>query len=109
MTLNELQKEIDDWAQQFTTPYWKPHEIIARLAEETGELAREVNHIYGPKKKKSEEETKEIGAEICDIFMTLICLANSQKIKLDDNWQSLLDKLYKRDNLRFEKKEGGVE
>ena len=104
MSFEQLQKEIDLWAQQFATPYWKPHEIIARLLEEGGELAREVNHIYGPKKKKSTEENKEMGAEICDIFMTLICLANSQGIKLDDHWKDLIDKLNKRDSLRFEKK-----
>ena len=103
MTLYELQKEINKWAKQFTVPYWKPHEIIARLAEETGELAREINHIYGPKKKKPAEETKEIGDEICDIFMSLMCLANSQGINLDQHWNELINKLYNRDNNRFEK------
>ena len=104
MSFEQLQKEIDLWAQQFTVPYWKPHEIIVRLLEESGELAREVNHIYGPKKKKSTEENKEMGAEICDIFMNLICLANSQEIKLDDHWKDLINKLNNRDSLRFEKK-----
>ncbi|MBI2148481.1 nucleotide pyrophosphohydrolase [Candidatus Woesearchaeota archaeon] len=109
MTFSELQKEIDEWAQQFITPYWKPHEMIARLAEETGELAREINHRYGPKKKKPSEETKEIGEEICDIFMNLICLANSQSINLDQHWKNLMDKLYKRDSKRFERKDGGMQ
>src|SRR3989338_5182205 len=104
MTLNELQKEIDDWAQQFKTPYWKPHEIIARLAEETGELAREVNHIYGPKKKKSEEETKELGDEMADMIITLMCLAKSHNIDLDDSMEKAFDKINSRDTVRFEKK-----
>lgn len=49
------------------------------ICEKVGELAREINHIYGPKKKKSTEETKEMADEIADIIFTLSCLANSQK------------------------------
>ncbi len=52
MTLKEKQKKVDDWMSQFTEGYWSPHEIICRLSEETGELAREINHRFGPKKKK---------------------------------------------------------
>ena len=61
MPLKDIQKQVDEWAKQFKFPYWKPHEILARLTEETGELAREINHIYGPKKKKSTEELNEMG------------------------------------------------
>ncbi len=104
MSLKDYQKRVDEWAQQFETPYWKPHEIIARLAEETGELAREVNHIYGPKKKKSDEDLVDMGDEIADIYMTLICLANSHNIDLDEAMERLLVKLNIRDSSRFEKK-----
>ena len=52
MSLKKIQKEVDTWASQYKTGYWKPHEILARLTEEVGELAREINHVYGPKKKK---------------------------------------------------------
>ena len=68
MTLKDIQKEVDDWINQFKIGYWKPHEVLARLTEETGELAREINHIYGPKKKKSTEETKELSNEMADII-----------------------------------------
>ena len=104
MTLKEIQKEIDDWVQQYKISYWKPHEIITRLAEEVGELAREVNHIIGPKEKKSEEETKEMGDEIADIIFTLGCLANSQGINLDESFKRVMDKCYGRDKDRWEKK-----
>ena len=56
MTLKEVQKEIDVWMNQFKVPYWKPHEILARLTEEVGEVAREVNCANGPKKKKADEK-----------------------------------------------------
>jgi len=104
MALKEIQKRIDDWAKKCDPPYWKPLEIMTRLTEEVGELARELNHIYGPKKKKPEEETKEIADEIGDIIMTLICLANSHNIVLDETMENILEKLENRDTARFGKK-----
>lgn len=53
MPLKNYQKQVDQWTSQFKVPYWKPHEITVRLMEEVGELAREVNHRFGPKTKKS--------------------------------------------------------
>ncbi|HIH21098.1 MAG: nucleotide pyrophosphohydrolase [Candidatus Diapherotrites archaeon] len=104
MALKEVQKKVDDWAKQFNPPYWQPLEIMARLTEEVGELARELNHIYGPKKKKSNEEIKELEDEICDIIMTLCCLANSHGIDLDEAFERTVKKLYERDSKRFGKK-----
>lgn len=104
MTLKNMQKEVDDWIQLHKIGYWKPHEIMVRLMEETGELAREVNHIYGPKQKKSTEETQELGLEIGDILFTLSCLANSLEIDLETAFSKVIDKCYGRDKDRFEKK-----
>lgn len=99
-----MQKEVDDWIQLHKIGQWKPHEIMVRLMEETGELAREVNHIYGPKKKKSTEENQEMGLEIGDILFTLSCLANSLGIDLEKAFSKVMDKCYGRDKNRFEKK-----
>lgn len=104
MSLKNVQKEVDTWAQQYKIPYWKPLEIMARLTEETGELAREVNHLYGAKSKKPDEGTRSMGGEIADIIFTLCCLANSQNIDLDEAFKSVMDKCYGRDQYRFEKK-----
>lgn len=104
MSLKIIQKQVDDWTNQYKIPYWQPHEILARLTEETGELAREVNHLYGPKKKKSEEETKELGVEMADIIFTLCCLANSKGIDLDNSFEKVMNKCYNRDNNRYKKK-----
>lgn len=95
--LTPLQKEVDDWAGQYDPKYWQPLEILARLTEETGELARELNHRFGAKRKKSTEATAEIGDEIADIFFTLICLANSQNLNLDESWNQMMTKLTTRD------------
>jgi NTP pyrophosphatase (non-canonical NTP hydrolase) len=104
MSLMKNQKDVDDWVQQYKIPYWKPHEIMARLMEEVGELAREINFVYGPKKKKSNEEKRDIADEMGDIIFTVCCLANSQKINLDSSWKRIMDKCYKRDKNRFTKK-----
>ena len=104
MALQDLQKEVDQWVSEFTPSYWKPHEIMVRLMEETGELSREINHRFGPKPKKASEDPMELGDEIADIMFTLVCLANSQRIDLDDAWQKMMDKVTKRDAERFQKK-----
>lgn len=102
--MKKEQQAVEDWVQQHKIGYFKPLEIIARLAEETGELAREINHRFGPKKKKPTEETKEIGDEIVDNIFTLICLANSLNIDLDESFARMMDKINTRDKDRYEKK-----
>jgi len=104
MALKDAQRQVDEWVGQYKSGYWQPHEILARLVEEVGELAREINNLYGPKKKKSTEDVREMEDEIADIIFTLICLANSQNIDLDEAFKKVMDKYYKRDNNRFEKK-----
>ena len=104
MSLRKIQDDVDKWVSQYKIGYFEPHQVLARLMEETGELAREINNLYGPKKKKSSEETKELADEIADIFFTLCCLANSKKIDLEDAWQKMMDKINKRDDDRFDKK-----
>ena len=105
MGLKDIQKDVDDWTSQWVPQYWMPHEIMARLMEEVGELAREVNHLYGPKKKKSTEDIKELGDEIGDILFTLCCLANSKGVDLEESWKNIMNKYSTRDVDRFEKKE----
>lgn len=104
MSFKPAQQEVDAWVQQYTVPYWQPHEILARVTEEVGELARKVNHLYGPKKKKSTEDISDLALELGDIMFSVICFANSQKIDLDVAFKQVMDKCYSRDKDRFEKK-----
>lgn len=102
--MKDYQKQVDEWIQQYKIGYWKPLEIMARLTEETGELAREINHRFGPKKKKDEEEKKELEDEVADIVFTLACLANSLDLDVDAGFKRAMDKCYSRDKDRWEKK-----
>ena len=104
MALKEIQNEVDSWIKQYKIGYFKPMEIITCLTEELGELAKEINHEFGPKKKKHVKEGSEIGAEIADIIMALCCLANSLDIDLDEEFKKSMKKVYTRDNDRWEKK-----
>lgn len=102
--MKDVQRQVDEWAQQFKIPYWQPLEIMVRLTEETSELAREINHRFGPKKKKLDEAMGDAGEEIGDIIFTLTCLANSLKIDLDAAFARVMDKCYGRDNKRYERR-----
>ncbi|HUV42921.1 MAG TPA: nucleotide pyrophosphohydrolase [Patescibacteria group bacterium] len=104
MSLATYQKEVNDWVNQFRIKYFQPLEILTRLVEEVGELARELNHRFGSKKKKVNEKNKEIGDEIADIIFTLICLANSLDIDLDKSFNKMMEKLNRRDRQRYERK-----
>jgi NTP pyrophosphatase (non-canonical NTP hydrolase) len=103
--MKNVQEEVEQWVQQYKIGYFKPLEILARLTEETGELARELNHRFGPKKKKDTEDTKDIEDEVGDIIFTLACLANSLGLDLDRGFAKVMDKLNGRDKDRWEKKE----
>ena len=102
--MKDIQKQVDDWVAQYKIGYFKPLEILARLTEEVGELAREINHRFGTKKRKPTEKSPELGDEIADIIFTLACLANSLNIDLDQHFKRVMDKYYGRDKDRWEKK-----
>ncbi len=104
MPLQEIQKQVDDWVQQYKRPYWPVFEQLARLTEEVGELARELNHRFGSKPKKSNEELKELQDELGDVLFTVVCLANQLGVDLDESFKRVMDKCYGRDKDRFEKK-----
>lgn len=105
MSLKDIQRQVHNWVQGFKVEYFKPLEIFAAIGEEFGELGRELNNRYGPRTKKSPEDTADIGGEITDIIFNLICLANSHKIDLDEFWEKKMDKCWGRDKNRFERKE----
>lgn len=103
--MKSIQKRVDKWISQYKLGYFKPLEILARLMEEVGELAREINHRFGPKKKKPEENSQELGDEIADVIFTLTCLANSLHIDMDKHFKRIMKKYSIRDKKRWEKKD----
>ena len=100
-TLSGFQAQVDDWIRSAGGGYWSPHVNVARLAEEVGELARLVNHLFGPKPKKATEEPQELAEELADILFVLICIANSQGVSLDSALDTVITKVRSRDSQRF--------
>ncbi len=104
LAMKDLQQQVDAWVSQYKIGYWQPFEILARLIEEVGEVGRELNHRFGPKKKKGTEDKAELGDELADVIFTIICLANSQEIDLETAFKRVMAKAYGRDDGRWEKK-----
>lgn len=100
-TMEALQKEVDDYISQFKEGYFSPLAMMARLTEELGELAREINHHYGEKQKKETEASKPIEEELGDLFFVLITLANSLNIDMDTALKGVLNKFNTRDKDRW--------
>jgi NTP pyrophosphatase (non-canonical NTP hydrolase) len=101
MTITQAQQAVDAYVSQFKEGYWPPLSNLARLIEEVGELARELNHRYGDKPKKPGEPEQDIGMELADILFVLIAIANQQQIDLQASFQAVLDKYQVRDRDRW--------
>ena len=104
-TMADLQQEVDQYIGQFKEGYFSPLAMTARLAEELGELAREINHYYGEKPKKESEKEKAIEEELGDVLFVLICMANSLNIDLEKAHDMVMAKFNSRDKNRWTRKD----
>ena len=103
LTLREAQRKVDDWISQFDEGYWPPLTNLARLIEEVGELAREMNHLFGNKPKRADEPTQDLAIELADILFVLLAIANEQEIDLEEALSRVLEKYRLRDSGRWTK------
>jgi len=104
MSFRNAQSAVDRWISQYEEGYFSPLTNVARLTEEVGELAREINHRFGEKTKKKDEPEGAIAMELADILFVVICLANSQKIDLDQAFEAMMAKVTSRDADRWTRK-----
>ena len=104
MSLTDSQRRVDAWIAQFEAGYFDPLTNIARLTEEVGELAREVNHRFGQKTKKPGEAPGDMAIEMADILFVLICMANREGIDLQDAFEAMMTKVETRDANRWTRK-----
>ncbi len=107
MELSEAQRRVDAWIGQFEEGYWPPLANLARLTEEVGELARLMNHRFGPKTKKPGEEEQDLALELADVLFVLLVIANEQGIDLGAALQRTLEKYRLRDSERWVRKSDG--
>lgn len=100
-SMAEMQKEVDAYISQFKEGYFSPLSMLARMSEEVGELAREVNHRFGEKPKKATEADNSIELELGDILFITICFANSLQIDLTEAFDQVMHKFQTRDKNRW--------
>ncbi len=105
LTLREAQQRVDDWIARYKAGYWPPLANLARLIEETGELARLLNHEAGYKPKKADEAEQDIALELADILYTVICIANARGIDLTEAFERVMRKVETRDRDRYERRD----
>ncbi len=105
MSLSTSQHRVDAWIAQFEEGYFDPLTNLARLSEEVGELAREVNHRFGQKTKKRDEPPGDLAMEMADILFVIICMANREGIDLQQAFDAMMTKVEQRDAARWTRKE----
>ncbi|MBO1087117.1 nucleotide pyrophosphohydrolase [Enterococcus mundtii] len=104
-SLKSMQEEVDAYIQQFKVGYFSPLAQMARLTEEVGELAREVNHSYGEKSKKTTEPSNSVAEELGDVLFVTMIMANSLGIDLTTVFEKNMEKFNRRDHHRFARKD----
>jgi len=104
MALSEAQQRVHAWISQFEEGYFHPLTNLARLSEEVGELAREINHRFGEKTRKPEEADGNLAMELADILFVLICIANREGIDLQQAFERMMEKVKRRDAGRWTRK-----
>jgi NTP pyrophosphatase (non-canonical NTP hydrolase) len=107
MKISEAQQAVDRYIGQFEEGYWPPLTNLARLVEEVGELARELNHRYGHKTKKPGEPEQDLALELADILFVVIAIANEQKVDLEEAFGRVMVKYDVRDADRWTRKDPG--
>jgi len=105
LSLRDAQQTVDRWIGQYKEGYFSPLTNVARLTEEVGELAREINHRFGEKTKRTDEAEGSVAMELADVLFVVICLANSQGIDLDEAFAAMMQKVTSRDADRWTRKE----
>ena len=61
MSLQKLQKEVDEWIQSHGVRYFNELTNMAQLTEEVGEVARIIARRYGEQSEKESDKNKGLG------------------------------------------------
>ena len=100
MTIEEAQKQVDDWIKTYGVRYFSELTNMVILTEEVGELARVISRTYGEQSFKKSDENRNLGDEMADILWVLICLANQTGVNLTEAFEKNMLKKTERDSTR---------
>jgi NTP pyrophosphatase (non-canonical NTP hydrolase) len=97
ISLNEAQKQVDDWIKTIGVRYFSELTNLGILMEEVGELSRIMVRQYGDQSFKKDEKDKNIADEMADVLWVLMCLANQTGVNLADAFAQNMEKKTLRD------------
>jgi NTP pyrophosphatase (non-canonical NTP hydrolase) len=100
MTLQEVQKQVDDWIKTYGVRYFSELTNMVVLTEEVGELARIMARTYGDQSFKQSDKDNDLADEMADVLWVLICLANQTGVDLETALQKNIEKKTQRDKDR---------
>jgi NTP pyrophosphatase (non-canonical NTP hydrolase) len=100
MSIEEAQKQVDDWIKAHGVRYFNELTNMAILTEEVGEVARLMSRKYGDQSFKESDKNKDLADELADVMWVLICIANQTGVNLTDAFVKNLEKKSLRDKDR---------
>ena len=100
LTLDEAQRNVDEWIKTIGVRYFSELTNLAILTEEVGEIARIMSRKFGDQSFKSGENPDALSEEMADVLWVLICLANQTGVNLTDAFYKNLEKKSSRDKDR---------
>lgn len=102
MTIQEAQKQVDEWIKTTGVRYFSELTNMAILTEEVGEVARLMSRLYGDQSFKESDKGKELSDELADVLWVLICIANQTGVDLTVALQKNFEKKTVRDAQRHQ-------
>jgi NTP pyrophosphatase (non-canonical NTP hydrolase) len=99
MAIKQLQKQVDDWINQYGVRYFDELTNMAILSEEVGEVARIISRKYGEQSFKG-SDNKDLGEELADVLFVVLCLANQTNTNLESAFKNKMEAKTKRDKDR---------
>jgi len=92
--LTELQRQVAGYDERYGWTNDKPSHIVLHMSEELGEISRRILRHEGYKNERFDK--KELAEEITDILYLTLKLANSFKIDLDQDWDTMWERYEKK-------------
>lgn len=101
ITIARLQRIVDEWITGIGHGYFSPLTNMAILAEETGEVARQMSRLYGDQSFKA-GEAPNLADELADVMWVVTAIANQTGVDLTEAIKRNLQKKTARDLHRHE-------
>jgi len=103
LTFEDARQRVDAYISQFEEGYFPPLLMLARLTEETGEIARVIAHGHG-KTPKPGEDVGDLELELADLLFVMLCMANERGVSLERGFARMMEKVETRDAARWTRK-----